>query len=62
MAGLDPIYTTVAELSEALGARQLSPVDLVAVLLDRIERRNPALQAFIDVYAADARLAAECAG
>jgi aspartyl-tRNA(Asn)/glutamyl-tRNA(Gln) amidotransferase subunit A len=52
---------TVAELSEALGARQLSPVDLVAVLLDRIERRNPALHAFIDVYAADARLAAEAA-
>jgi aspartyl-tRNA(Asn)/glutamyl-tRNA(Gln) amidotransferase subunit A len=49
----------VAELSEALSTRQLSPVDLVAVLLDRIERRNPTLHAVIEVYAAAARLAAE---
>jgi Asp-tRNA(Asn)/Glu-tRNA(Gln) amidotransferase A subunit family amidase len=52
MAGLDPIYATVAALSEALGTRQLSPVDIAAVLLDRIDRRNPMLHAFIDVYAA----------
>jgi aspartyl-tRNA(Asn)/glutamyl-tRNA(Gln) amidotransferase subunit A len=61
MAGLDPIYATVAELSEALGTRQLSPVDLVAALLDRIARRDPTLHAFLDVYGADARLAADAA-
>src|SRR5262249_31269102 len=54
-------FATVTELSSALARRTLSPVDVVDALLDRIERRNPTLQAFIDVYAADARLAAEAA-
>lgn len=55
---MDP-FATVAALGEALGRRTLSPVDLVEALLEGIERRNPALHAFIDVYAGDARLAAE---
>jgi aspartyl-tRNA(Asn)/glutamyl-tRNA(Gln) amidotransferase subunit A len=61
MPAIDPAFATVAELSAALSSRALSPVDLVEALLGRIERRNPALHAFIDVYAADARLAAEAA-
>jgi len=52
---------TVAELSAAFSTRTLSPVDVVDGLLARIERMNPALHAFIDVYAGDARLAAEAA-
>src|SRR3954468_8579903 len=44
-----------------IAARRLSPVDLVDALLDRIEALEPKLHAFADVYAADARLAAEAA-
>jgi aspartyl-tRNA(Asn)/glutamyl-tRNA(Gln) amidotransferase subunit A len=46
-------------LSREIGARRLSPVDLVDALLDRIGSLDPKLQAFTEVYAADARLAAE---
>src|SRR5205814_7275275 len=45
----------------AFARRALSPVDVVDVLLGRIEKLDPTLHAFIDVYAADARLAAEAA-
>jgi aspartyl-tRNA(Asn)/glutamyl-tRNA(Gln) amidotransferase subunit A len=58
---IDPAWATVAELSRAFGARELSPVDAVDALLERIRRRNPRLHAFIAVYEADARLAAEAA-
>ena len=58
---MDPIFATVAELSAAFAKRTLSPVDVVNALLERIERMNPRLHAFIDVYATDARLAAEAA-
>jgi aspartyl-tRNA(Asn)/glutamyl-tRNA(Gln) amidotransferase subunit A len=59
MSTIDPVWATVAELSSAIGARTLSPVDVVDALLERIRRRNPRLHAFIAVYEADARLAAE---
>ena len=58
---MDAVFATVAELSAAFSRRTLSPVDAVDALLRRIERLNPSLHAFIDVYAADARLAAEAA-
>src|SRR5262245_3201705 len=61
MATIDPVWATVAELSHAFEARTLSPVDAVDALLARIRRRDPALRAFIAVYDADARLAAEAA-
>src|SRR5262245_66343596 len=61
MSRIDPAWATVAELSRALGARALSPVDAVSALLERIRRRNPSLHAFIAVYEAEARLAAESA-
>src|SRR5499426_3348818 len=61
MTQLDPVWATVAELSRAFGARTLSPVDAVGVLLERIRRRNPALHAYISVYESDARLTAEAA-
>jgi aspartyl-tRNA(Asn)/glutamyl-tRNA(Gln) amidotransferase subunit A len=59
MTRIDPVWQGVAELSTAFGARTLSPVDAVTALLDRIERRDPALHSFIAVYGDDARLAAE---
>src|SRR5437588_1670062 len=61
MTVIDPAFATVSELSSAFARRALSPVDVVDVLLGRIEKLNPTLHAFIDVYAADARLAAEAA-
>src|SRR5438132_10785974 len=61
MTTIDPVWATVAELSRAFGARTLSPLDAVDALIGRIRRRNPALHAYIAVYEADARLAAEAA-
>jgi aspartyl-tRNA(Asn)/glutamyl-tRNA(Gln) amidotransferase subunit A len=58
---MNPAFSTVTELSAAFAKRTLSPVDVVNGLLERIERMNPRLHAFIDVYATDARLAAEAA-
>jgi aspartyl-tRNA(Asn)/glutamyl-tRNA(Gln) amidotransferase subunit A len=55
-AGL-PVYV----LSGLISARRLSPVDLVEDCLARIETLEPKLQSFVEVYAADARLAAEAA-
>ena len=61
MTSTDPAWATVAELSNAFARRTLSPVDVVDALLARIEKRDPSLHAFIAVYDADARLAAEAA-
>ncbi len=61
MSRIDPVWATVAELSRAVGERTLSPVDVVEALLERIRKRDPALHAYIAVYDADARLAAEAA-
>jgi aspartyl-tRNA(Asn)/glutamyl-tRNA(Gln) amidotransferase subunit A len=61
MAGLDPAFAGVADLSAAFTRRALSPVDVVDALLARIEKLDPKLHAFVDVYAAEARLAAEAA-
>lgn len=55
-AGL-PVHTLVYEIA----ARRLSPIDLVEDCLARIEKLEPKLQAFVEVYAAEARLAAEAA-
>ena len=61
MTTIDPVWATVAELSAAFQARTLSPVDAVDALLERVRRRNPTLHAYIAIYEADARLAAEAA-
>ena len=60
MSTIDPVWAGVAQLSQAFQARTLSPVDVVDALLARIRARD-ALQAYIAVYEADARLAAEAA-
>ena len=59
MSTIDPVWASVARLSDAYAARSLSPIDAVGALLDRIGRLNKSLHAFIAVYADDARLAAE---
>ena len=60
MALIDPVWATIGELSRAFQARTLSPVEAVDALLARIRARQN-LHAFIAVYEADARLAAEAA-
>ncbi|MGE5269281.1 MAG: amidase [Thiohalocapsa sp.] len=57
----DPCFLPVYRLAADIAARRLSPVDVVEALLARIGRHNEKLHAYIDVYADDARLAAEAA-
>ncbi len=59
MPELDPVHASAAELGRAIRSRSLSPVDAVDALLDRIGALEPKLQAFTEVFGADARLAAE---
>ncbi|MCB8879793.1 amidase [Acidisoma cellulosilytica] len=55
----DPSLLSAQELAQAYRSRAFSPVDAIDALLARITRLNPKLHAFIDLYADDARLAAE---
>src|SRR6266567_3340785 len=57
----DPSYFPGHRLAADIAARRLSPVTVVEALLTRIAAHNEKLHAFIDVYADDARLAAEAA-
>ena len=65
------INTSLKELSQALAAKKISSVELSSLFLDRIERLNPDLNAFVTVNRekslkmaanADARIAAGTAG
>ncbi len=48
-----------SELARMIAGRRVSPVDAVEAMLGRIERLEPKLQAFTEVFGEDARLAAE---
>src|SRR5262252_7023934 len=52
---------TGGALSEGLAARRFSPVDVVEASLAKIAALEPKLQAFVQVHAAQAKLAAEAA-
>ena len=52
-----PLHALAAKLK----SRSISPVDIVDTCLERIARLDPKLQAFVEVYEAEARLAAEAA-
>lgn len=56
-----PAALPVHAIAREIAARRLSPVDLVEDCLARIARLEPKLGAFVEVYAAEARLAAEAA-
>lgn len=65
------IHASLKELSQALVAKKISSAELSTLFLDRIERLNPTLNAFVTVdrekslkmaLAADARIAAGTAG
>src|ERR1700694_3559658 len=57
----DPPARSAQKLAEAIAARRLSPVDVVAAFLDRIAAQDAKLHAFVEVYTDEARLAAEAA-
>jgi len=52
---------TIVELAALLRRREVSPLELTRMCLDRIERRNPALNAFITVTAKSALAEARAA-
>src|SRR6476659_2138430 len=57
----DPCYLPAHVQAAEIAARRLSPVDVVEAMLARIAAHDAKLHAFVDVYADDARLAAEAA-
>jgi aspartyl-tRNA(Asn)/glutamyl-tRNA(Gln) amidotransferase subunit A len=57
----DPCFLPAHQLAAEIAARQVSPVAIVEAFLARIAAHDQKLHAFIDVYAEDARLAAEAA-
>ncbi len=58
-ANTDPALLSVAQLSQEIGAGRLSPVAVVDALLARIRAQDGKLHAYVEVYADEARLAAE---
>ncbi len=57
----DPTYWSIQQMAEAIARRKLSPVDLVDVFLARIAKYDEQMHAYTEVYASQARLAAEAA-
>ena len=57
----DPALLPAHVMSAEIGALRLSPVDLVEAALARIGAADAKLHAFVEVYATEARLAAEAA-
>jgi amidase len=51
-------YTTVVELAARIRARELSPVEVLDATIERIEARNPSLNALVYLGFEDARAAA----
>src|SRR3954447_18308141 len=49
MTTIDTSYMGVAEVGTAFRRRELSPVELTRALLERIERLNPILNAYVTV-------------
>ncbi|HEX6442661.1 MAG TPA: amidase [Stellaceae bacterium] len=57
----DLAYTSAAELAVMIARRAVSPVEIVDLVLARIERTQPTINAFITVCAEEAREAAKAA-
>src|SRR6266403_2738747 len=57
----DLAYTSATELTALIARRAVSPVEAVDAVLERIERAQPALNAFITVCGEEARAAAKAA-
>lgn len=61
MVNPDPTLWSASFLSAQLASRRVSPVDVIDAFLDRIRFAEPDLHAFVDLYAQEARIAAEAA-
>src|ERR1700690_459903 len=61
MPATDLAYTPATDLAALISRRALSPVELMRATLDRIERSQPVLNAFITVAADSAMAAAQAA-
>ena len=57
-AALDTCFAEAGELARLIRQRELSSVELVELYLDRIERLDPTLNAYVTVDADGARAAA----
>ena len=53
--------TTISELAQRLRRREISPVEITVACLERIEKLNPVLNAFITVMAESALAEARAA-
>ena len=58
MTNDDLCFLSIAELGSLMRARTVSPIEVTEAHLARIERLNPALNAFVTVMGAQAREAA----
>ena len=57
-----PLYfKTITEISEEIASKQLSPVDVTAAMLDRIEQLDGQLKSYATVMADTAMAAAQAA-
>ena len=54
MSQQDLTQVPVHQLSQLLQSRKLSPVEVTDAYLAKIERQDPKLHAFVQVYADDA--------
>ena len=61
MTDTDPALLPAHDLIARISGRTLSPVDAMDAMIARISRCDARLHAFVEIYAADARLAAEAA-
>ncbi|MBV9967409.1 MAG: amidase, partial [Alphaproteobacteria bacterium] len=52
-------YASAAELAELIARREVSPVEVIDGVLERIEKTQPTINAFITVCAEEARAAAK---
>ena len=52
-------YTSAAELAALIAARKVSPVEIVDAVLERIDKAQPTINAFITVCGEEARAAAK---
>lgn len=52
-------HLTLNDMADRVRRREISPVELVDAHLDQIERANPAINAFVTVFAEQARMAAQ---
>src|SRR5882757_10699943 len=54
MTRMDTLLPTVSEAAAAIRAGTLSPVELTQAVLARIERYDPRLESYVEVYAEEA--------